>query len=397
MTADAVSAGRTGPPARQRLWDGGTAWIVTRYDEVRAVLGDPRFVANTASLPGAGGDAHADLLVKVGIEKDLAPYLAGGLLHLDPPDHTRLRLLVSRALSAERVVKLRPRVRDIADELLDALPGHAVDGTVDLVEHFALPLPFTVLCELLGVPELDRPLWRAWIGDCTGGSPRTVNTALAEYGAAVRELAARRRTEPGDDLVTALVRARDKDGDRLTDTELVTVVLTLMVAGHETTAHLIANGAAALLTHPGQLALLRDDLTLMPGAVQELLRLHSPATTAQLRHAAEDVVLGDTLIRRGDRVQADLDAAGLDPRRCPWPGRFDIGRDPRPAPHLGYSHGPHRCLGAALADQETEIALTGLLTRFPDLALAVPAGQLSWVTQPLRRLTRLPLSLGKPG
>ncbi|MFJ2264627.1 cytochrome P450 [Streptomyces sp. NPDC087844] len=378
-------------------YGGSPVWIVTRYDEVSAVVTDPRFAMNTRSLAG-GSDWYLEMLVTLGVSEDLAPYLAGNLVHLDPPDHTRLRRLVTRAFSARRIAALRPRVRTVTGRLVDELPGHAVDGTVDLIEHFAHPLPVTIICELLGVPEHDRPQWHVWSRDCTSTDPRVLNAMLTEMSAHMLDLIEEHQGGSSDDLTTALIHAHDEDSDRLTDTELITMVLTLMVAGHETTAHLIGNGTAALLSHPEQLALLRDNPALMPGAVQELLRLHGPATAAQLRYATEDVTLGKALIHRGDRVQAVLSSANRDPDHYARPDTLDITRTPHTSatPHLAYSRGPHYCLGATLANQEAEIALTALFTRHPRLALAVPPDQLPWKPHPLtRQLTRLPLVLGE--
>ncbi|MFI1831103.1 cytochrome P450 [Streptomyces sp. NPDC020412] len=381
-------------------YGGDPVWIVTRHDDVAAVVTDPRFVMNTRSLPtgsteSTGHDWYTDMLLALGVSKGLVPYLAGNLVHLDPPDHTRLRRLVTRAFSQRRIAAMRPRVQAITDGLVDALPQHAVDGVVDLIEHFAYPLPVAVICELLGVPERDRPLWHVWSRDCTSTDPKVLNPMLAEMSAHMLDLIERHLDDPADDLITALVQAHDEDSDRLTDTELITMVLTLMVAGHETTAHLIGNGTAALLTHPEQLAKLRTDPDLMPGAVQELLRLYGPATAAQLRYAAADVTIGGTTVRRGDRVQAVLAAANRDPAHFPRPDALDVTRA-CPAPHLAYSRGSHYCLGAPLANQEAEIALTTLFARHPDLALAIPPEQLPWNPHPLtRQLARLPLVLGK--
>ncbi len=388
------------PPARDpELVDdpygGGSYWLVTRHDDVNAVLTDRRLVMNSASLPGRV-DGYVELLGQMGLPADLIPYISGNLVHLDPPDHTRLRGLVSKAFSARRIASLRPRVEEITDDLLTALPGcAAADGTVDLIESFAFPLPIAVICELLGVPLADRHRWRGWSRDCTSLDARRMAPALAAVSAQIRELAERRRAEPADDLITDLIQVRDQDDGRLSDTELVTMVLTLMIAGHETTAHLITNGVATLLTHPGQLALLRTDPSAMPGAVQELLRWCGPAVTAMPRYATEDLMIGDALIRQGDTVQALLSAANHDPARFEAPDTLDLGRCPEGAQHLGYSRGPHYCLGAGLANQEAEVAFTALLRRYPGLALAIPEDQLKWKPLPYsRQLTRLPVTLG---
>jgi cytochrome P450 len=215
----------------------------------------------------------------------------------------------------------------------------------------------------------------------------------------VQDLIARRRVEPADDLLTALVQAHDEDDGRLSDAELITMVLTLVIAGHETTAHLIGNSVAALLTHPDQCAQLRKDPALMPGAVQELLRWCGPSVTAMLRHVTEDVTIGGTTFRAGDRVQAVLSAANKDPERYDRPDALDLTRHTGAAggQHLAYSQGIHYCLGAGLANHEAEAALTAVLCRYPDLALAVPADDLEWQPMPFsRQLVRLPVILGAP-
>ncbi|MEU2721607.1 cytochrome P450 family protein [Streptomyces smyrnaeus] len=394
----------TYPPGDPELvedpYGGSPVWLVTRHDDVSEVLSDPRLAMGPAPPPG-GMDVHTEMLVKLGVAEHLAPYLAGNLVHTDPPDHTRLRKLLTRAFSARRIAALRPRVETVTEELLRALP-EAVDagGAVDMVEHFAFPLPITVICELLGVPAQDRPLWRRWSVDCGSMDPRRMNPMLTDISSYILELAEQRRAEPADDLLTALVQARDEESGRLSDTELIAMVLNLVIAGHETTAHLISNGLAALLTHPEQLALLRDDPALVPGAVQELIRWCGPAVTAMLRYAREDTTVGGACIRRGERVQAVLGTANRDPARFADPDTLDIRRtagEGRAPQHVGYSHGMHYCLGASLANQEAEVAFTALLARCPGLALAVSPQELKWKPLPFTRvLTRLPVRLGVP-
>lgn len=386
-----------GPVVRGRLADGGRVWIVGRHEQVSAVLTDPRFANNSRSLPGSTTDQYAESLIRFGLPRDLVPHLSDTVTHLDPPDHTRLRKLVTRAFSARRVSCLVPRVRALTEELVDALPDRAEDGTVDLVEHLAYPLPITVICELIGVPAGDRPLWRGWSHDYS--NVFRLGPMLRESSAYIRDLIAQRRREPADDLITGLIQAHDEQDGRLTETELVTMVITLMIAGHETTAFLVGNSILALLTHPGQLALVRSRPELLPGAVQELLRWGSPVIFAKQRYATADVEVAGTLIRQGDVVLPVLGAANRDPRRFPDPDRLDITRDPgtRGVPHLAYSHGPHYCLGATLANQETELALGALLRRYPGLALAVPAGELTYRQVPgTWQLDRLPVRLGTP-
>lgn len=375
---------------------GAPVWKLTRYDDVSAMLVDRRFVTNSHALPG-GSDFYAEMLVQLGISEDVLPFLTGNLAHVGPEDHARLRKLVSRAFTARRVAKLRPQVQKITHELLDALPDRAVDGTADLIEHFAYPLSITVICDLLGVPVEDRPLWRGWSEDTASMDSKRMNTMLVDMSAYVAELAGRRLAAPSNDLISALVQVNDEDSGRLSDTELITMVLTLMVAGHETTTHFIGNGIVALLTHPDQLARLRAEPELMPDAVQELLRWCSPIVVTQQRFASEDITIGGALIRRGERVQAVLSAANHDPDRYADPEVLDITRRPENAghPHLAYSHGAYYCLGAPLANQEAEAAFTAVFDRFPELALAVPQERLQWRPQEdAHQLVELPVRLG---
>jgi cytochrome P450 len=379
------------------MWGGEPAWFVTRHDDAVTVLSDPRFVGNTASLPDRGDD-YAEAFATMGVRAELIPYMAGNLAALDPPDHTRLRAVVSRALSAPRISALRPRMEAVAAELADALPAHAVNGAVDLVENFTGPLSVATLCALAGVPARERTRWHSWTDDYVSMDPRRIETMLEDMSAHVRAEVERRRAEPADDLIGELVRARDEDG-ALSDTELITLVLTVIVAGHKTTPHLIANGILGLLTHPDQLALLRADPALIPGAVQEVLRWRGPAIVARLRHAAEDVTIGDTLIRRGDRVQVVLGAADHDPRCHAHPERLDVTRrhGAPGAANLAYAAGAHRCVGAGLADQEIEVAFATLFRRYPELTPAVPPDRLTWRPIPLtRQLAQLPVMLKDP-
>ncbi|GAA4933538.1 cytochrome P450 [Streptomonospora halophila] len=390
----------TEPVTLGRNLDGSPLWIVTRHEDVRAVLDDPRFANDPLSVPGIETDKRAELLVRMGLSEEYVAYMADTLLDADPPDHTRLRKLVSRAFTVRRVNALRPRVEQITDDLLDRLPDHAGDdGTVDLIEHFAYPLPITVICEMVGVPEEDRPLWRRWGNDLIQtDSPERMDRALVGTVEHVRAMIAKRRADPGDDLLDALIAVRDEDGDRLTEKELITMVLSLVIAGHETTANLIGNGTLALLTHPDQLALLRRDPEVAPRAVHELMRWCGPVLGSRPRWPTEDVTLGGKLIRQGEPVMAMVVGANRDPRRFEDPDRLDISRTyaTRGEQHTGFGHGMHYCLGAALARQEGEVAFTRLFERYPKLSPAVPEGGPEWHPRPgLRRLVRLPLHLGR--
>jgi cytochrome P450 len=374
------------PVLRGVAMDGSPAWYVTRQDDVRAALADHRFVTNPAAAGSA--DPRAAILGSIGIPPEYLGYLTNTILDVDGIDHARVRKLVSRTFTVRRVAELRPHVEEIAAALLDGLPER-----VDLLAEYAYPLPITVISELVGVPEADRPAWRRWARALVTMDRETVPDAMRDMIAHCHELIARRRAEPTPDLVSGLVAERDQ-GDRLTDTEIVTMILTLVLAGHETTAHLISNGTLALLRHPDQLHLLRRDPSLWPVAVHELMRFCGPVHITRLRYATEDVELGGVTIHAGDAVQAVLVSANFDPRVYPDPDRLDVTRHPsqRGDGHVGFGHGAHYCLGAALARQEGEVALRALVERFPDLALDGPEPE--WVPMPgSHRLKALPVVL----
>jgi cytochrome P450 len=360
----------TGSVHRGELPGGTPAWLVTGADEVRAVLTDPWLSKVPARPPGASAALPPEIDAAINTD----------LLHLDPPDHTRLRRLVSSAFTRRRVEELAPRVQQVTDALLDDLADAATSGpgAVDLVAGFAYPLPITVICELLGVPEQGRDAFRRWSRAIVGGpttTPQDWVTAATAMTGYVRELLAGARARPADDLLTALVAARDGD-DRLTEDELTSMVFLLLVAGHETTVGLIGNAVHALLTHPDQLAELRTRPERISGAVEELLRFDGPVQVATYRWTTAPVEIGGTVIPAGELVVPGLLAANRDPGRTPDPDVLDLGRPP--AQHLAFGLGAHHCLGAPLARLEGRIALGSLLARFPALRLAVPADRLRW-------------------
>ena len=364
-------------------------WLVTRYEDVKTVLGDSRFVNNPASVPGRNADNIREQIITArGIDPELAPYLLDSVLDMDGADHMRLRRLVSREFTARRVIDLRPRMAEITEELLDRL-----DNETDLIENFAYPLPITVICELIGVPEEGRAAWREQSRAMMTIAAGAMNAPLKKMIELSRDLIERLRAQPGEDLLSALIRTHDEDGDRLSDIELITMIITLVVAGHETTAHLIGNGTLALLTHPDQLELVKKDPQLWPRAVHELMRWCGPVHGARVRYAAEDVEIGGQTIKKGEGVIAILVGANYDPRRFDDPERLDVTRerDSRREVHVGFGHGLHYCLGAALARNEAEIAFSALFRRFPGLALAGEPEReylpFSW------RLARLPVRL----
>jgi cytochrome P450 len=390
-----------GALVRARYFEGSQVWLVTRDAEVRTVLSDPRFVVDPASVPdGRAPATRRSALRNMGIEDDLIPYLTEAILDRDPPDHTRLRRLVSRVFTMRRVTGLRSQVEEISEKLLAQLAACGEDGLVDLIEHFAYPMPITVVCALVGVPESDRHHWLKWSHDLMSEEPGAMRSSLCDMAAQTRTMIAECRSSPGGELLDALVEAHDSEGGRLTETELITMILSLVVAGHETTAHLIANGTVALLSHPRQLAALRANPALLPAAVHEIQRWGGPIVHGRLRYARENLTLGGMSVAAGDPVMALLVSANHDPLRHPDPERFDILRrrpEDRSEEHVGFGHGTHYCLGAALARQEAEVAFGTLLACYPDLSLGVSEAELEWLPRlGFRRLARLPVRLSTP-
>ncbi|GCD41971.1 cytochrome P450 family protein [Streptomyces paromomycinus] len=356
-----------GPVHRVRVAeaDAMDVWLVVGYEEVRAALADPRlakdWTRSAAPLLSPDEDAEWRLM---------------NMLDADQPQHTRLRKLVAREFTTRRVEALRPRVQQITDELLDTMLA-APDGRADLVEALAFPLPMTVICELLGVPDIERETFRVWSNELV--SPTSHEAAMA----AARDMAAyldglieAKRRSPGEDLLSALVRTSDEDGDQLSQQELLGMAFLLLVAGHETTVNLISNGVRALLRHPAQLAALRDGFSLLDNAVEEMLRYDGPVENATWRFATEPVEIGGTVVPAGDIVIVGLAAAGRDAERFEAPDTFDITRETRG--HVAFGHGIHFCLGAPLARMEGRIAVRTLLERCPGLALDAGHDALTW-------------------
>lgn len=370
---------RDEPVVRVQLPYGEEAWLATRYHDVKMVLGDPRF-SRAASV---GRD-----------EPRTSPRPIGtGMLSMDPPNHSRLRRLVAKAFTARRVEELRPATAAIATELIDAMEA---DGPpADLVERFSTPLPVRVICRLLGVPAADQHLFRTWseaIISTTSLSPETVMAYLGSLHAYMAGLIAQRREEPTDDLIGAMVQARDEDNDRLTEQEMVELAAGLLAAGHETTVTQISNFVYVLLTHPDQLAVLRARPELVPGAVEELLRyVPLGAAAAFARYATEDLELSGVRIRAGEPVIAAMSSANRDATVFDRPDSFDVTRGA--GPHIGFGHGVHHCLGAQLARMELQVALATLLERLPELGFAVDEKELEWKTGLLvRGLRSLPVT-----
>ncbi|WP_436787945.1 cytochrome P450 family protein [Yinghuangia sp. YIM S10712] len=386
-----------GPVVRAWLTDDRPVWVITRYDDVRAGLRDPRFASSPAAVPGhTGEDPRKPLLDMLGLPDEVLKYFMVSALDTDPPDHTRLRGAVQGAFTHHRMQALRPRIRQVAAELLDALPAKQQDGTVDLIEEFAYPLAITVVCELVGVPASHRAPFVRWGDDILSMDPELLAASSPAVIDTVHELLDERRAAPADDLLTTLARAAD-ERFRLSDVEQVAMVLNIVMAGYDNTAQLVANSIAALHAHPAQLRRLTDDPALLPDAVEEFVRWCGPDIMVRMRFAAEDIDFHGTRIGKGDAVQFILVSANRDPRRHPDPDGLDITRctADKSDGHLGFGHGIHYCLGASLARRVCEVGLAELLARHPRLPLAVPACDLTRRVIPgaAPRLTTLPLEL----
>jgi len=360
-------------------------WLLTRWADCIAVLRDPRWSSN----PETRGEKRftgpqVQEFDDVGLRT---------MLFLDPPDHTRLRRLVSKAFTPRRIERLRDHVREIADELLsDVEPGQPFDVMATL----AYPLPVIVICELMGVPVEDRHLFEGWSSDATRLLDGDIDEETFQRGVLAamyfinyfNTLFEARRAEPQDDLVSGLI-AVEESGDVLTEEELRSIVLLLFVAGHETTMNLIGNGLFALMQHRDEWDRLVADRSLAPSAVEELLRFDGPVHVTG-RIASEELEIGGQVFPRGSQVTTLLAAANRDPDRFPDPDRLDIGRADNQ--HLTFSHGIHYCLGAALARLEGQVVFDTLASRYPSLHLAVDPDEIEYREHfVLRGLKALPV------
>ncbi|MFG2583820.1 cytochrome P450 [Streptomyces malaysiensis] len=365
-----------GPP-RQITMHGTTAWLVSRYEEVRDCLGHPGMSPAAAYAASQGQTNPVS-----GLFEDT---VAG----TNPPQHTRLRRLLAKAFTVRRVESLRPRVQEITDTLLDRI---AADGRADLVSALAIPLPMQVICELLGVPIADRTEFHQW-ADLMLTPPLDPDTAARSQDASAKlwtymeDLAEARRKAPEDDLISDLMSAHEDD--RLSHREVVATARMMLIAGYELTGSFISNAVFSLLSQPDQMELLRKDPELAGRGLEELLRHAGPGILI-VRFANEDVEIGSVSIRAGDQVLLDMDAAHSDPAHFTDGERLDLTRDS--AIHLQFGHGIHYCIGAPLARVEGQIALESLVRRFPGLRLSVPASEISHSKNPfIRSLTALPV------
>jgi len=337
------------------------SWVLTRYDHSAALLRDPRFSTNPALLTEGPDPASMGPIRQVG---------SSLMMFLDPPDHTRLRSLVSQAFTPRMIESLRPRIQRLVDELLDAV---IEKGELDVLADLAYPLPTVVICEMLGVPPEDREKFKGWSSDASRLLDGYLDKAAMDTGMVAgmylfqyfTDLVEERRRHPQEDLLSALL-ASEADGERLTHAELLSTATLLFVAGFETTMNLVGNGTLALLRNPDQLTRLREDPALIRPGVEELLRYDGPVhVTARI--ATEDLEIGGCRVREGEQVVAMLGAANRDPAQFPEPHRLDVSRNPNR--HLAFGGGPHFCLGAALARIEGQLAFETMLRRLPDLEL----------------------------
>ena len=395
-----------GPVRRVDLPNGDAIWLVTRYREAVELLKDDERFGNDAAS-ALTEEEYAQLFQQA--TEDLTPeqqemvmqtdeILRRNLLAIDPPDHSRLRRLVAIPFTPKYIEGLRPRIQEITNSLLDAVQDRANESgrrEMELIDDFAYPLPLTVISEMLGIPVADRDRFREWSQAAVSFTPADranpeVTAKLIEFIAYLRQLVAAKLADPGDDLLSGLVLA-EAEGDKLSENELLSMIFVLIVAGHETTVNLIGNGTLALCEHPEQFTRLRENRDLLKPAIEEMLRYYGPVEMTLTRWVRQDTELGGESLRRGEQIVALLASDNHDGDQFPDPEVFDITRTPNR--HVAFGTGIHTCLGATLARLEGEVAFGALLSRMPNLALAVAHDEVQWRDGTfLRGLTRLPLS-----
>ena len=369
---------------------GAKVWLITGYDEVRALANDSRVSKDGRRMNElfarhsgiAFEPQHSELTEDHASAEDRASseptgmgyddVLAAHMLNCDPPQHSRLRALVGKAFTPQQVEKLRPGVERLTEELLDAMDGRT---EVDLIEEFAIRLPITIICDLFGIPEGDREDFRHWSLKLVGAGqdPAEVADASKKMVDYVNTLINHKREHPDEDMTSSLVRVTE-GRDFLTQGELVAMLFVLVVAGHITTIYSIGNAVAALLTHPDQLARLRADPSLIPVAVDELLRFDGPSGVGTFRFTTEEIPIGGAVIPAGEILALSWHSANRDSSHFHDADRLDVDR--RPVGSMAFGHGIHYCIGVPLAKLQIGTALNRLITRYPDLRLAVDADQL---------------------
>ncbi len=375
------------PVCRVRIGRLVTAWLITRYEDVVAVLKDERLTSDMRNAPTAGRRAREAFMYWV-----FGPFIEN-MLGLDDPHHARLRALVQKAFTLRRVEDMRPRIESLTEHLLDRV---APRNRMDVIWDYALPLPATIIAEMLGVPGSDRDRFHRFSAAVVSANTGVIGvlTAIPTVWAFlryIRKLIRLRRERPGDDLISALAAAEEA-GDKLSENELVAMIFLLLIAGHETAANLIGNGTLALIENRTEMDKLRAQPSLMPSAIEELLRYDGPIELAAARWARSDVTMAGVTIPRGAPVFCALTSANRDPEQFERPDVLNLMREPNR--HLAFGQGIHFCLGAPLARLEAQIAFTTLLRRFPELRLAAPRSALRWrKSLLLRGLEALPVVL----
>ncbi|MET8639038.1 cytochrome P450 family protein [Streptomyces sp. NPDC004096] len=377
----------TAPVCRLSPPHGVETYLITRYDDAKAALTDPRI----------SKDMYAAMDAYHTIFGDSSVALDDNMLFSDPPKHTRLRRIVNSAFTPRRIESLRPRIQQVTDELLERCSGSA---PIDLLSSFAFPLPLIVICELIGIPEEEREdAQKRCATVARTGFSKADKEKLAVAEGALRdyfvELIARKRQNATDDLLSDLIRTQDEQG-AMNDGELLSTLWVLLFAGHKTTAYLIGNAVYNLLRHRDQLRDVMADPELLPNAIEEIIRYEGSVENATFRHALEDITIRDTVIPKGSLVQVAVASANRDPEKFESPDTFDIRRKGLQSAHLGFGSGAHYCLGAPLARMEMRIALTTLFERFPNIEPADPAAEAAWLKVPFpafRGLEKLPVIL----
>ncbi len=366
-------------PSKQR------AWLITRYEDVLSVLKDERFAKDRRNA------MSPEQLKRVPWIPPMFKPLEHNMLDLDSPDHTRLRALVHKAFTPRLIEQMRDQIQVLADSLLDSAERK---GSMDLIADFALPLPLTMIGHILGVPAADNPKFHRWtkiiVAAGTTKNPITLIAPMMSFMSYLRKLTKQRRAAPQDDLITALVQAKD-GGDQLSEDEILAMIVLLLIAGHETTVNLIGSGSLALLQHPDQWAKLRQEPVVIKTAIEELVRFVCPVEMATERYAREDITIAGTTIPRGELVLAVIGSANRDANYFDQPDTLDVLRNPNK--HLAFGQGVHYCLGAPLSRLEGQIAINTLVRRMPNLRLSVAPDQLRWRSSfLLRGLEALPIA-----
>lgn len=367
---------------------GGT-WVALHYDDVITILKDSRFIKDLRKFTPLHDKQHP--ILENPVASKLFDWLMNmpNMLTVDPPNHTRLRRLVSKAFTPRMIEDLRPRIQQIADELLVAVQEQ---GKMEIISDFAYPLPIIVISEMLGIPTTDRSQFREWTKVLMNASVypsegAAVTTTLEKFIQYIEALLNEKRLNPDADLISELVQTKEQE-DKLSNNELLSTIWLLIIAGHETTVNLISNGVLALLQHPEQMNLLRENPSLISSAVDELLRYSGPVMFIS-RLASEDMTIHGKIIRKGDLVLLSLTAANIDPQKFTYPEILNISREENN--HLAFGAGIHHCLGAPLARLEGQIALGTLLQRLPNLRLAIKPDQLNYNHSKIRSLVNLPV------